>query len=69
MAFGVAFIVPAYYSVAMFAGAMVFMVWSRIQPAKSKSLGFSIASGLIAGEGLMGIVVALLQLMGLSPVT
>ena len=69
MAFGVAFIVPAYYSVAMFAGAMIFLVWSRIHPERSKSLGFSIASGLIAGEGLMGIVVALLQLMGLSPIT
>jgi uncharacterized oligopeptide transporter (OPT) family protein len=69
MAFGVAFIVPAFYSVAMFAGAMIFLVWSRVNPVKSKSLGFSIASGLIAGEGLMGIIVALLQLAGLGPIS
>jgi uncharacterized oligopeptide transporter (OPT) family protein len=55
--------------VAMFAGAMIFLAWSRVNPVTSKSLGFSIASGLIAGEGLMGIVVALLQLAGLGPIS
>jgi len=69
LAFGIAFIVPAYYSVAMFLGAMIFMVWKKKNPTAAEKLGFSIASGLIAGEGLMGIVVAVLTLLGIEPLT
>jgi len=32
-------------------------------------LGFAVASGLIAGEGLMGIVTATLKLVGVAPLT
>ncbi|MEL6342943.1 MAG: OPT family oligopeptide transporter [Myxococcota bacterium] len=69
LAFGIAFIVPAYYSVAMFIGAVVFALWKRRSPSAAEALGFSIASGLIAGEGLMGIVVAILTLLGVQPLT
>ena len=69
LAFGIAFIVPAYYSVAMFIGAMIFLAWKRSNPTGAEKLGFSIASGLIAGEGLMGIVVAVLTLLGIQPLT
>jgi OPT family oligopeptide transporter len=69
LAFGIAFIVPAYYSVSMFLGAMVFYLWQKRYPAKAESLGFSIASGLIAGEGLMGIIVAILTLMGFGAIS
>lgn len=69
LAFGIAFIVPAYYSVAMFLGAMIFFAWKRRNPAGAEQLGFSIASGLIAGEGLMGIIVAVLTLLGIEPLT
>lgn len=67
LAFGIAFIVPAYYSVAMFIGALLLMAWKRVQPDKAGRLTFSVASGLIAGEGLMGIVTAILTLMGVQP--
>ena len=69
LAFGIAFIVPAYYSVAMFLGAMIFLAWKRRNPSGAEKLGFSIASGLIAGEGLMGIIVAVLTLLGIQPLT
>jgi uncharacterized oligopeptide transporter (OPT) family protein len=69
LAFGIAFIVPAYYSLAMFLGCMMFIAWKRKNPAGAKRLGFSIASGLIAGEGLMGIVVAILTLLGVQSLT
>ncbi len=69
LAFGIAFIVPAYYSVAMFIGAMIFLGWKKRNPTAAEKLGFSIASGLIAGEGLMGIVVAILTLLGIEPLT
>lgn len=67
LAFGIAFIVPAFYSLSMFLGALVFLIWKKRHPEKAERLGFAIASGLIAGEGLMGIVTALLQLFGVPP--
>ena len=69
LAFGIAFIVPAYYSLAMFVGMVIFQLWRRQNPGKADRLGFSIASGLIAGEGLMGIVVAILTILGFSALT
>lgn len=66
LAFGIAFIVPAYYSVAMFIGAVLFQLWTSRDPDGAKRLGFSVASGLIAGEGLMGIVNAGLTLLGVG---
>jgi OPT family oligopeptide transporter len=68
LAFGIAFIVPAYYSVAMFIGSLVLVVWQKVNPESAKALAFSVASGLIAGEGLMGIVVAILTLLGVSAI-
>jgi putative OPT family oligopeptide transporter len=67
LAMGIAFIVPAYYSVAMFFGSMFFVIWSRKNKLSCDSLSFPVASGLVAGEGLMGIVVAILTLLGVKP--
>jgi len=66
LAFGIAFIVPAYYSLSMFIGAMLYLAWKQRSPAVATALGFSVASGLIAGEGLMGIVTAVLTLFGIG---
>ena len=65
LAFGIAFIVPAYYSVAMFVGAVLYLGWQKQNKSDAEQLGFSVASGLIAGEGLMGIVAAVLTLFGI----
>ena len=62
LAFGIAFIVPAFYSLSMFFGALVFLVWKRFRKSDAEALGYAVASGLIAGEGLLGIVNALLTL-------
>ncbi len=56
LAFGIAFIVPAYYSVTMFLGLLVYLIWKKQAPKKAELYVFAVASGLIAGEGLMGIV-------------
>ncbi len=69
LAFGIAFIVPAYYSIAMFIGAMLFVAWRNRNPASAKMLGFAIASGCIAGEGLMGVVNAALEVLGVPKIT
>ncbi len=66
LAMGVAFIVPAYYSMAMFTGMVAFQIWRRLDRSGAEALGFAVASGLIAGEGLMGVVNALLQVLGID---
>jgi putative OPT family oligopeptide transporter len=67
LAMGIAFIVPAYYSIAMFFGAMFLVLWKRKSPIGSEQLSFAVASGLVAGEGLMGVVRAILTLLGVKP--
>lgn len=66
LAMGIAFIVPAYYSIAMFVGSIFFVLWTKKNPANVKAYAFSVASGLVAGEGLMGIVTAILTLLGVN---
>jgi putative OPT family oligopeptide transporter len=66
LAMGIAFIVPAYYSLAMFFGTVLAMLWRRLNPDHAHALGFAVASGLVAGEGLMGIVTAALTLLGIK---
>ena len=56
LAVGIAFIIPAYYSLVMFYGLVIWLIWKKINPEAVQKFSFSLASGLIAGEGLMGIV-------------
>ncbi len=69
MAIGIAFIVQPFYSLTMCAGALLYSAWQRRNAAAATALGFSLASGLIAGEGLTGVLTALLKLMGFGPLT
>jgi uncharacterized oligopeptide transporter (OPT) family protein len=62
LAFGIAFIVHAYFSIAMFVGSMLLVVWKAKWPASHKALVFAVASGLLAGEGVMNVVTALMDL-------
>ena len=66
LAFGIAMIIPAFYSVAMFLGTVIFVVWAKRNPKDSKELAFAVASGLIAGEGLMGVVSSIMTLLGIG---
>ncbi|MCB9668508.1 MAG: OPT/YSL family transporter [Alphaproteobacteria bacterium] len=66
LAMGVAFIVPAYYSLAMFFGMVAYQAWMRVDKVNATALGYAVACGLIAGEGLMGIGTAVLQLFELD---
>jgi uncharacterized oligopeptide transporter (OPT) family protein len=59
LAFGIAFIVPAYYAVAMFLGSLVLVIWQKTSASSAKKLSFAVASGLVAGEGLMGVVTSI----------
>ena len=69
MAIGIAFIIPAYYSLVMFYGLCVYYLWKWIKPDSVEKFAYAVASGLIAGEGLMGIVNAGLTIMGFEAIT
>lgn len=67
MAIGVAFVIPqTYYSTARLMGATVSHFWQKKNPASFETYCFAVAAGLIAGEGLGGVIGAALQLAGVS---
>jgi uncharacterized oligopeptide transporter (OPT) family protein len=59
VAFGIAFMVPAVYSISMWFGALLTSQYNRRHPDRVDRYGASLASGFIAGEGLMMVVFAL----------
>lgn len=61
---GIAMVVPASNSIAMFLGAAIAEIVRRRRPALAEQTVVPVASGLIAGESLMGIVIALLIVTG-----
>ena len=64
LAMGIAFIVPAYYSVAMCVGSLFLVYWLKKNRSQCEALAIAVASGLVAGEGLMGVVTAVLTILG-----
>lgn len=67
LAFGIGFIVPPKQAMTMFAGALIHFIWKKVSKETEERYFFTISSGLIAGEGLMGVLVAILKLIGLRP--
>ena len=60
-AVGLAFVVPqVYYSIAMAAGSVFNYVWALRNPAGFDMYMFAVAAGMLAGEGLGGVLQALL---------
>ncbi|KAI1842514.1 hypothetical protein JX265_012674 [Neoarthrinium moseri] len=67
MAIGVAFVLPAtHYSTAMFTGAWIAALWQKKWPKNFEVYCYAIAAGLIAGEGLGGVINAALTLGGVG---
>ena len=65
---GIAFVIDANDSIAVFIGALVAWGFARLRPELAKRWTFSGASGVIAGEGLMGVVVIVLRdVIGVLP--
>lgn len=60
VAMGTGFIIPAYYSITICLGAVLFALARRLRPEATDRLGPSLASGAIAGESLMGVAIAIL---------
>ncbi|KAG8925932.1 hypothetical protein FRC02_009309 [Tulasnella sp. 418] len=63
-AIGLGFVVPqSYYAIAMVIGAHVAQFWSNRFPASWEVWGFALTAGMIAGEGLGGVLTALLVIV------
>jgi OPT family oligopeptide transporter len=67
LAFGIGFITPPDAPICMMLGLVILVVWKFINSKSAENLNYAVASGLIAGEGLMGIVIALLALLEIGP--
>jgi OPT family oligopeptide transporter len=61
---GIAFVMPASNAIAMFVGSAIAALLRKYRPAIGERLTIPVSSGFIAGESLMGIVIALLVVAG-----
>jgi OPT family oligopeptide transporter len=62
---GIAFTITGYYSVSMFIGALLAVGLNRWRPKVAGEYVVPVASGIIAGESMMGVAIALLVVGGL----
>ncbi len=62
---GIAFTINGFNSVMMFIGALVALYLSKKKPAMHEEYTIPVSSGIIAGESLMGVLIALLTVAGL----
>lgn len=60
MGLGLALVIPAWNSISMFMGALIALWIAKSKPALSANYNIPVASGIIAGESLMGVAIALL---------
>jgi len=56
---GIAGVIPAFNSIAMFAGALIAWLVARASPKAAETYTVPVSSGLIAGESLMGVGIIL----------
>ncbi|PKS11079.1 hypothetical protein jhhlp_002840 [Lomentospora prolificans] len=67
MSIGIAFVIPAtVYATATLMGAVIAHFWAKKWPANFNMYCFAVAAGMLAGEGLGGVVGAALELAGVS---
>jgi uncharacterized oligopeptide transporter (OPT) family protein len=64
---GIAGVIPAFNSIAMFTGALIAWLVSRAAPRVGETYTVPVSSGLIAGESLMGVAIILaIELLALA---
>ncbi len=61
---GLAFTMPAYNTIAMFIGALIALWLEKKKPEFAEKSVIPIGSGFIAGESLMGVLIAILVVLG-----
>ena len=62
---GIAFTINGFNSIMMFLGALMVLWLSKKKPALHEEYTVPVASGIIAGESLMGVLIALLTVAGI----
>ena len=62
--FGLAFTLPASNCISMFAGALLVLILEKAKPRAAEDYVVPVASGVLAGESLMGVIIALLTTLG-----
>ncbi len=62
---GIAFVVPFFNSASMFLGALIAWVLTKVSPTTAEKYIIPVSSGLIAGESILGILIAYLQVKGI----
>jgi uncharacterized oligopeptide transporter (OPT) family protein len=63
MGLGLSMVIPAWNSISMFIGAAIALIWEKVNPKHAATYVIPVSSGIIAGESLMGVVVALLGVL------
>jgi uncharacterized oligopeptide transporter (OPT) family protein len=64
-ALGIGMMVPGFVIFAMFIGGMVLMVWKATHPRSAQQLAIPLASGMIAGEAIVAVLIPLLIAVGI----
>lgn len=62
---GLAFVVQGYSSISIFVGAAIAALYRRARPAAAETYTVPVAAGFIAGESLVGILVAILMALAI----
>ena len=62
---GIAMLIPVNAVTVIFIGAVLDQIWMRVSPATQKNYAIASASGLIAGEALVAVIIPLLVTVGL----
>jgi uncharacterized oligopeptide transporter (OPT) family protein len=58
-------LIPVSAVTVIFIGAVLDRVWARVSPQTQKTYAIASASGLIAGEALVAVIIPLLVTLGL----
>jgi uncharacterized oligopeptide transporter (OPT) family protein len=65
MGLGTSMVIPFFNSLSMFIGALIALIMQKKKPVLSERFLITACSGLIAGESIMGIIVAILMSTGI----
>jgi uncharacterized oligopeptide transporter (OPT) family protein len=61
---GIGMLIPASAVVTIFLGACIDWVWRKANPRHAEKYAIPVASGLIAGEALVGVILPILVSLG-----
>ncbi len=63
-AVGLALVIPAYYAISMFLGGLISVIGNRFAKKWAAAFFIVIAAGVVAGEGLVGVGLAIAKVLG-----